>query len=90
MNRTSNGSVTWESRLLGLLASLMFSVPTAIILWFMVNQELFVWGGFLGSGYLLGCIAVFAVLALMFPRLFPSIMGTLWQLMLKLAPWSGY
>lgn len=87
-NRDQGGPI--ETRLIGLLASLFFSVPTAALIWLVVNKELAFWGGFLGSTYLVACIIVFAVMALLFPRLFPSILGGIWRGILKFERWWGW
>jgi hypothetical protein len=79
-----------ESRLLSVFASLAVSVPTAALIWIGVNKELAFWGGFLGSSYLVVCIIVFAVLALLFPRLFPSILGNIWRGIIKIQNWWGW
>lgn len=79
-----------EARVIGLLASLIFSIPTAVLLWVGVNKELAHWGGFLGSSYLLGCMVAFAVLALLLPRLFPAILGGVWRWMMKIERYWGW
>ncbi|MBV0934285.1 hypothetical protein [Marinobacterium weihaiense] len=76
-----------EARLMSLLASLFFSVPTAVLAWLWLNRELSFWGGFLDSRSLMVCIAVFAVLALLFPTLFPALLGRVWQLMARVWHW---
>lgn len=79
-----------QSRMISLFVSLLFSIPTAALLWLSVNKQLALLdAGFLTSGYLLGCIAVFCVLALLFPQLFPSILGYIWRGMLKFGRWWG-
>lgn len=86
-NRGQNGPV--ESRLISLFVSLFFSIPTAAILWLWVNSTLGVyWGGFLSSNYLVGCIIIFAVLALLLPQLFPSILGGIWRGIVRI--WSSW
>lgn len=85
MNNNQGGHI--ESRLISLLASLVFSVPTAALIWFGINKELAYWGEFLSSNYLVACIIVFAVLALLFPQLFPSILGAIWRSLLKVEGW---
>ena len=65
-NRSQGQSI--ESSLISLFASLFFSIPTAAFIWFWANSELAVyWDGFLNSRYLISCIIVFAVLALLPP-----------------------
>lgn len=77
-----------QSRMISLFVSLLFSVPTAALLWLSVNKQLALLdAGFLTSAYLLGCIVVFCVLALLFPQFFPSILGYIWRGMLKVGRW---
>lgn len=76
----------WES-LLGVLASLVFSVPTAILLWMLINHELFHWQAFLASDYLLLIVGVFALLALILPNLFPVIMERIWRSLIQWLRW---
>jgi len=87
-NHSQGGPI--ESRLISLFASLFFSVPTAGFIWLGVNKELAYWGGFLSSTYLVACIIVFAIMALLFPQLFPSILGGLWRGILKVGHWWGW
>jgi len=79
-----------ESRLIALAASLFFSIPTAVLLWLLINMELAFWGGFLGSGYLLASILIFAVLALLLPQLFPAILGHVWRFIMRMTGWFGW
>ncbi|MBQ0832718.1 hypothetical protein [Marinobacter sp.] len=80
-----------ESRLIGLFASLFFSVPTAALIWLGVNKQLAYFGeGFVSSNYLVASITVFAVMALLLPRLFPSILGGIWRGILKVERWWGW
>lgn len=77
-----------QSRMISLFVSLLFSVPTAALLWLSVNKQLALLdAGFLTSAYLLGCIVVFCILALLFPQFFPSILGYIWRGMLKVGRW---
>lgn len=88
-NRGQGGPI--ESRLISLFASLFFSVPTAAFVWIWVNLELArYWDGFLSSSYLVTCIIVFAVLALLLPQLFPSILGGIWRGIAKAWGWLGW
>jgi hypothetical protein len=85
-NRGQGGPI--ESRLISLFASLFFSVPTAVFVWLWVNLELAVhWDGFLSSRYLIICIFVFAVLALLAPKLFPSMLGGIWRGIARVWSW---
>ncbi|MDS1310783.1 hypothetical protein [Marinobacter xiaoshiensis] len=88
-NRGQGGPI--ESRLISLFASLFFSIPTAAFVWFWVNLELAVyWDGFLSSSYLVTSIIVFAVLALLLPQFFPSILGGVWHAVAKVWRWWGW
>jgi len=88
-NRNQGGFL--ESRLIGLFASLLFSVPTAAFIWLGVNKQLALLdAGFFTSDYLVGCIVLFFVLALLFPQLFPSILGSIWRGLLKVERWWGW
>ena len=79
-----------ESRLISLFVSLFFSVPTAVLLWVWANSQLMYVGGFLGSRYFFGCIVTFSVLALVFPNLFPSMLGSVWRAMVAVWRWWGW
>ena len=80
-----NPDNSMKSRLIGLCASLFFSVPTAALLWLSINRQLtYVDGGFLNSNYLLGCISIFALISFVLPQLFPSVLGWVWRMMLKI------
>ena len=88
-NRSQGGFL--ESRIIGLFASLFFSIPTAAFIWLGVNKQLaFLDAGFFSSDYLVACIVVFFVLALLFPQLFPSILGSIWRGILKVERWWGW
>ncbi|WP_100640326.1 hypothetical protein [Marinobacter salexigens] len=88
-NRAQATSI--ESRLISLIASLFFSIPTAAFVWLWVNLELAVyWGGFFSSSYLITSIIVFAMLALLLPQLFPSILGGIWRGIVKVWGWWGW
>lgn len=87
-NNSQSGAV--ESRLISLFASLFFSVPTAAFIWLGVNKELAFWGGFLSSTYLIACIVGFAILAMLLPKLFPSILGGIWRGIVRIERWWGW
>jgi hypothetical protein len=72
-----------KARAYALLASLFFFVPTALLLWFSVNVGLSQLGDFIGSDYLWLTILIFSVVALVFPKIFPEMLGFIWWLMLK-------
>lgn len=79
-----------QSRLMALLASLFFSVPTAILIWLGINKQLAFWNGFIATSYLWASVAAFAFVALIAPKLFPSILGVLWRWLLKVEKWWGW
>ena len=90
MDKHHNQSASIHARLISLLASLPFSVLTAVFIWMGINKELMYWGGFLSSSYLLTCIMLFAVLALVLPNLFPSILGKIWRGIVSVERWWGW
>lgn len=91
MPKRSEQDVSIESRLISLFASLFFSVPTAAFAWFGVNKELAYWdAGFLSSKYLIAFILFLAVLALLLPHLFPSILGGIWRGIVRIGRWWGW
>jgi phosphoglycerol transferase MdoB-like AlkP superfamily enzyme len=79
-----------EPRLISFFVSLLFSVPTAVFIWMGVNKELSYWDGFISSSYLLGSIALFGLLALLFPTLFPAVLGSVWRGIAKIQRWWGW
>ena len=83
--KSRSGEGFLEARIFGLFASLIFSVPTAFIIWMLANVELVSFGGFIDSNYLVASIIVFSIIALLFPRLFPSILGAIWHAIVKVA-----
>lgn len=77
-------------RMISFLAAMCFALPTAGLLWFMSNKQLALFSSgdsFLGSPILWAIVIIFAVLALIYKDLFPSLIGKVWQLMIKLVPW---
>jgi hypothetical protein len=77
--------------LISLFTSLFFAVPTAALIWLGVNKQLAYFDtGFFSSTYLVACIIVFSVIALLFPQLFPSILGGIWRGILKVERWWGW
>ena len=81
-----------QARVMGLLASLFFSVPTTIIVWIAINKEIAFWVSskeILGSNLFLTVLAIFVVVALVFPKLFPSMLGKMWLGLIKYEKWFG-
>ena len=77
--KTSEQEGPIESRIMGMLASLFFSVPTAILIWLIINKELIFWGKFISTSYLWASIVIFAFIAFIAPKFFPSILGAIWR-----------
>lgn len=79
--RATPQALSLGDRLLSVLVSLFFSVPTAILLWVLANVELalYWWSDGPGLTWLFVLVAVFGVSAFIMPRLFPSILSTIWQ-----------
>lgn len=79
--RRSAQAVSFSDRLWSVFVSLFFSVPTAMLLWFLVQVEvaLYWWGDGPGVTWLLVLVVAFGVLAFMMPRLFPSLLRRIWR-----------
>ena len=77
-------------RLGGAAASLLFSIPTAVLLWLVANAELGFWGGSLDTTVLLAMIAVLSVVGFVAPELFPRLIGAVWRGMLRVGRWLGW
>lgn len=77
-------------RLLSLLAAMLFAVPSAFLLWIIFNKQLAWWGdgssAFSGNAFW-GIVAVFALVALFFPKLFPELLSAIWQVLIKIVHW---
>jgi hypothetical protein len=68
-----------KDRLISVAASLVFSVPTAVVIWLIVNAHLAYAGDFLGSAYLWASIVIFAIAAFVAPDTFPEILEKIWH-----------
>ena len=85
MRRSRQGDVTFSDRLISVFASLLFSVPTCLILSLKISQNLlalqldFTVGG---KGFLV-LLLIFSVLAFIFPKLFPNVLGWVWNIFMK-------
>ena len=91
MARQSNQDGFIQERLAALFASLLFSVPTAGFIWLAMNKQLALFNaGFFSSGCLIGSISIFSLFALVFPKLFPSLLGAIWRGILKIERWWGW
>jgi hypothetical protein len=75
------------SRLISMLASLFFSLPTAVILWFGLNTQLAHVSSadlFLTSKVLWLTILVFIIVSLVSPRVFNSMLAMIWRVIIYL------
>jgi hypothetical protein len=80
------------SRLIGLIAAMFFAVPTAALVWFGTNKQLAFWGtpdAFISTEAFWFILGGFALSALAFPNAFPSILGGIWQGLIKIHRWLG-
>jgi hypothetical protein len=85
MNRKPSAENFIVGRLMGVFASLFFSVPTAFLIWLQANQVAALhFSYFFSSNYLVGMIVAFSLFALIFPTVFPSVLGFIWHGLIKL------
>ena len=83
--------ITFGDRLMSVLLSIVFSVPTAILVWFGLNFELtFHFDVFISSKYLWGSVVVFSIIAFVAPDLFTSIISNIWKGIMKVGRWWGW
>ncbi len=73
--------------LMGPLATALFATPTAALLWLATNKHLGPSGAFLGTTGFWLVLGGFALVALLIPRLFPSLLGKLWHGLIKFEHW---
>jgi len=77
-------------RVIGLIVSLVFAVPTAILIWFATNKNLALLGSsntLLGSDGFWLILGVFALVAVILPNFFPSLLGKIWHTFIKIENW---
>ena len=81
---TQEGPIkTWLG---SMFASMIFGVPTAILLVFLTNRELALWGpkgAYIGAMGFWSLILFFAITATVFPRLYPSMLGKIWRFIIQ-------
>ncbi|BBB26032.1 hypothetical protein [Amphritea japonica] len=78
------------SFLMGQLAAALFAVPTAALLWFATNKQLALWGpggAFIGATGFWLILACFAFVSLFIPRFFPSLLGKVWNGIIRIEQW---
>lgn len=76
--------------LMGQLAALFFSVPTAVFLWLFTNRELALWGNgnlFLNTLGFWMIVGFFVLISAIFPKLFPSILSKIWRGIIRFDQW---
>ncbi len=76
-----------SGRLAALAVGIVFAVPTAFLLWFVVNLELAAFDQFLGSAWLWGTIGLSMLVSFFWPDFFARALGAVWDLMQRLARW---
>lgn len=78
-----------KARLIGVIASLFFSVPTSGLIWFATNKNLALWadGAFIGANGFWMVLGFFTLIALIFPHLFPDLLGKVWRAIIKFELW---
>ena len=88
----SNKNQSFIDRIISVLVSLIFSVPTAMLAWFGINKNIAFYGdgGILGVNVLWALIVASAVFAFVFPSVFPSILGAAWNGILRVQKWWGW
>ncbi len=74
-------------RMLAAALSVLVTLPTCGLIWLWVNAGIAGSGHYVGSRALAVAIAAGAVVAFLFPRLFPNVIGRLWSILLHLARW---
>jgi len=78
------------SRLMGFLAAMFFAVPTAALVWFGTNKQLAFWGtpdAFISTKVFWAILGSFAFIAIIFPKVFPSVLGGIWRWVIKIQNW---
>jgi len=71
-----------QARLMGVLAAMFFAIPTTVILWLGINRELALWrapDAYIGSSGFWLTMAAFVSVAMIFPHLFPAMLGKAWR-----------
>lgn len=79
-----------KSRIMGFLASMCFAIPTAAIVWLSTNKNLALWGSpdaFISTNVFWAILGGFALIALIFPNIFPSMLGRIWRWLIKIESW---
>ena len=78
-----------QARLIGVIASLFFSLPTSALLWLATNKQLALWadGTFIGARGFWLVLGIFTLIALILPNLFPTLLGKVWRAIIKLELW---
>jgi hypothetical protein len=85
--RQGHQSIGLADRFIGAGLSVLVTLPTGGLVWLWVNRELAGSDSYIGTQTLALVIAAGAALAFLFPRLFPAVIGRLWDILLQLARW---
>ena len=79
-------------RVVSVLSSLVFPVPTCLLLWFGLSKQfgLFGSGDVLPVSMLWGVVSASCVTAFILPSVFPSLLEFVWKSILKIQKWWGW
>jgi len=66
---------------------MVFAIPTVIFIWFALNLEGAFVNIFFNSKSLWGTVLAFVFVSFMAPKFFVELLGTIWQLIYRLAIW---
>ncbi len=76
-----------SDRFYSLLAGLVFAAPTAAILWFQISTETALYiadvNEYIGMKGFVAILGSFALIAIIFPGFFPSLLGWVWRFIIK-------
>jgi hypothetical protein len=78
------------SRFTGFLAAMFIAAPTVALIWFATNKHLAFWGtpdAFISTRVFWFILGSFALVALILPNIFPSILGGIWRWFIKIQNW---
>ena len=75
---------------MGQLACALFAIPTAAMLWSATNRVVALWGpsgAFVGAPGFWLMLGFFACVSVFLPKIFPSLLGKVWHLIVRLNQW---
>jgi hypothetical protein len=85
--RQGHPAIGLADRLIRAGLSVLVTLPTGGLVWLWVNRELAGSDSYIGTQALALVIAAGAALAFLFPRMFPAVIGRLWDTLLQLTRW---